>query len=100
MFSKDPAEVDRYVDKNSAGCVGCHAGPVPTATLADMQKARTFINERRVKVLAITAPIYNEPACAQASCHFHPTEQQVLGTLDIGLDQAPLQKTFPCSAAG
>jgi len=94
MFSEDPAEVNRYVDKTSAGCVGCHAGPVPSATLGDMQKARTFVNEHRVKVLAITAPIYNEPACSVAACHFHSAEQKVLGTLDIGLDQAPLKKTL------
>ena len=94
MISEDPAEVNHYVDKNSAGCVSCHAGPVPTATLGEMQKARTFVNAQGVKVLAITAPIYNEPACSTAACHLHPQEQQVLGTLDIGLDQAPLRKTL------
>ncbi len=59
-----------------------------------MQKARTFVNAQQVKVLAITAPIYNEPACSTAACHIHPQEQQVLGTLDLGLNQAPLRKTL------
>jgi len=94
MFSEDPSEVDHFVDKKSAGCASCHAGPVPSATLKDMQKARHFVNERQVKVLAITAPIYNEPACFSAACHFHSPEQKLLGTLDIGLDQAPLTKTL------
>ncbi len=95
MFSENPDEISHYVDKNSAGCIGCHAGQVPTATLGDMQKARTFVNAQKVKVLAITSPIYNEPACSSnAACHIHPREQQVLGTLDIGLDQAPLRKTL------
>lgn len=94
MFSQDPGEVHQYVDKNSPGCFGCHAGPDPSATLVDMQKARTFINEQRVEVLAITAPIYNEPACFTASCHVHPAGQVVLGTLDIGLDKTPLARTL------
>jgi methyl-accepting chemotaxis protein len=94
MFSKDPGEVHQYVNKNSPGCFNCHAGTVPSATLVDMQKARTFINEKKIEVLAITAPIYNEPACFTASCHVHPAEQVVLGTLDIGLDRTPLERTL------
>jgi hypothetical protein len=95
MFSENPREINHFVDKNSAGCVGCHAGPVPTARLEDMQKARIFVNNEKVKVMAITAPIYNEPTCSSnAACHVHPEAQRVLGTLDIGLDQAPLRKTL------
>jgi HAMP domain-containing protein len=94
MFSENPGEVHQYVNKNSPGCFGCHAETVPSATLVDMQKARTFMNEEQVEVLAITAPIYNEPACFTASCHVHPAEQVVLGTLDIGLDMTPLERTF------
>jgi HAMP domain-containing protein len=45
-------------------------------------------------VLAITAPIYNEPECHTASCHFHTASQKVLGTLDIGLSRQPLQKAL------
>ncbi len=94
MFSQDPREVNHFVDKSAAGCVGCHAGPVPRATLEQMQKARTFVNKRHVKVLAITAPIYNEPACYAAACHFHTSDLKLLGTLDIGLDRAPLERAL------
>lgn len=94
MFSQDDREIHQYVDKNSPGCFGCHAVTDPSVTLADMQKARTFVNERRVDVLAITAPIYNEPACSTAPCHVHPAGQVVLGTLDIGLDRTPLERTL------
>jgi len=94
MFSRDPGEVHQYVDKNSPGCFSCHAETVPSATLVDMQKARTFTNEQQVEVLAITAPIYNEPACFAASCHVHSAEQVLLGTLDFGLDRTPLERTL------
>jgi hypothetical protein len=93
-FSHNPAETGRFVDKGTAGCLGCHAGPTPAATLEAMQHARRFVDGHGVEVLAITAPIYNEPACATAACHVHPASQQILGILDIGLDTAPLQRSL------
>ncbi len=90
MFSSTGAEIGRLLDKNAAGCVECHSGPVPTATLGDMKQARRFVNSRGKDVIAITAPIYNEPSCYQAACHVHTAEQKILGTLDIGLSAAPL----------
>ena len=94
MFSGHAAELNRFVDKKTAGCIGCHAGTVPTATLGSMERARRFVDERGVEVLAITAPIYNEPACYNAACHFHGASQKILGTLDIGFSTAPLLKTL------
>ena len=89
MFSSNSSEVGRLLDKNAAGCVECHSGPVPAATLGDMKQARRFVNEKGKDVIAITAPIYNEPSCTQAACHVHTAEQKILGTLDIGLSAAP-----------
>jgi hypothetical protein len=90
MFSSNHAETGRLLDKNAAGCIECHSGPVPAATLGDMKQARRFVNEKGKDVIAITAPIYNEPSCYQAACHVHKPEQKILGTLDIGLSAAPL----------
>ena len=94
MFSRDRGETGRFVDKKSPGCVSCHAGPMPIATLGSMERVRSFNNERGVKVLAIMAPIYNEPACSNAACHFHTSAEKILGTLDIGLSAAPLLATL------
>ncbi|MBE0599443.1 MAG: HAMP domain-containing protein [Desulfuromonadales bacterium] len=94
IFSDNPLEVNHFVDKGTAGCVNCHAGDVPLATLEDMQKARTFVNSRQIEVLAITEPIYNEPSCSTADCHFHAPELKLVGTLDIGLDRSPLTKAL------
>jgi hypothetical protein len=90
MFSSNHGETGRLLDKNAAGCVECHSGPVPAATLGDMKQARRFVNEKGKDVIAITAPIYNEPSCYQAACHVHKPEQKILGTLDIGLSASPL----------
>lgn len=90
-FSSEPREVDRYVDKNAAGCIACHADTVPKQTLEGMQQARTYENLRGSQVLAVTASIFNEPACANGACHVHGATQAILGILDIGLDQEPLR---------
>ena len=94
MFSEDPTELNRFVDKKTAGCIGCHAGAIPAATLGAMEQARRFVNDRGMEIIAITAPIYNEPSCYDAACHFHSANQKILGTLDIGLSEYPLLKTL------
>jgi methyl-accepting chemotaxis protein len=93
-FSSDQTEIKHNVDKKAAGCIGCHSGPTPASKLGEMQQARQFVNGKGREVIAITAPIYNEPDCFNASCHFHPSGQKVLGTLDIGLSRQPLQQSL------
>jgi len=93
-FSSDRTELKRLVDKKAAGCIGCHAGPVPAARLGDMERARQYVNGKGAAVIAITAPIYNEPDCFNASCHVHSPQQKVLGTLDIGLSRKPLETSL------
>lgn len=90
MFSSRPEEMHRLVDQKSAGCIVCHEGATPLPAMGSMQQARRYLNERGEAVVAITAPIYNEPDCYNASCHIHPASQKLLGTLDIGLSQKPL----------
>lgn len=93
-YSRDRSEVNRVVDKREAGCSGCHSGATPATSLGKMEQARRFINHDGIPVIAITAPIYNEPACATAACHVHPAGQKILGTLDIGISAVPLGKSL------
>lgn len=94
MFSEDDAEINRFVDKHAAGCSVCHIGAETKRHLGTMDKARQFTNPAGNSVLAITVPIYNAPDCYTSSCHVHDASQTLLGTLDIGLSQAPLQRTM------
>jgi nitrate reductase cytochrome c-type subunit len=87
-FSAKSGEINRQVDKNAEGCIVCHKEAVPITNLGNMQQARTFRNPDGMDVMAITAPIYNEPDCSSAACHVHLPGQKVLGTLDIGLSRA------------
>ena len=94
MFSREALELNRFIDKSAAGCTECHAGAEPKRSLGTMAKARQFTNTADRDVLAITAPIYNEPECFNAACHFHNSGQSLLGTLDIGVSQTPLKQTL------
>lgn len=85
MFSSRSEELDQVVDKTTAGCIECHSGSKPKVRLGSMEQARRFVNKKNHNVLAITAPIYNDAHCSAGECHFHPSHQKVLGTLDIGL---------------
>ncbi len=94
MFSAHPDEVNQIVDKETAGCIECHEGSEPATHLGEMDKARHFENSQGKEVLAITAPIYNEPSCFTGSCHVHTPEDKILGTLDIGLSREPLNESL------
>lgn len=94
MFSEEDAEISRFVDKTAEGCNNCHVGAEAKRQLGTMAQARQFTNHAGRDVLAITAPIYNAQDCSTADCHVHDSAQTLLGTLDIGLSQAPLQRTM------
>lgn len=93
-FSARSAEINSQVDKKAEGCVNCHKGATPLSSLGTMDQARTFTNTRGNDVMAITAPIYNEPDCSTAACHFHSAGQKVLGTLDIGLSRQEIKRSL------
>ncbi len=94
MFSENPEELQKFVDKQSAGCVECHAGQEPMAALGTMEQAREFLGRNGERMLGITAPIYNEPSCNTQACHLPLRQQRILGTLDIGLSQDRLQDSL------
>jgi hypothetical protein len=93
-ISSHPDEVGRLLDKKAEGCIGCHLSEIPTTKLGRMEQARTFKNRVGTEVIAITAPIYNDPQCSNAACHFHQPSQKILGTLDIGLSQEMMTATL------
>lgn len=93
-FSRNQSEIGHQVNNKIEGCSGCHSGSKPVEILAAEKQTRRFRNERGVEVLAMSQPIYNEPSCSSTTCHYHPPSQKVLGMLDIGLDQGPLQNSL------
>jgi HAMP domain-containing protein len=94
VFAGLDAEVGREVDKDAEGCSSCHSGRDPVSSVGLMEQARRYVTDAGIHVLAVTTPIYNEGACSSAECHYHPTDQTVLGTLDIGLSEEPFLATL------
>jgi len=83
-----------FVDKNAAGCSVCHVGGETKRHIGTMDKARQFTNPSGNSVLAITVPVYNAPDATPRTAMFTMPSHTLLGTLDIGLSQAPLQRTM------
>jgi two-component system NtrC family sensor kinase len=83
-FSTDRAEIGRLVDKRAEACYACHAAGQPLVRLNVPSRSRIFARNGH-RVLAMITPIYNDPSCSSGACHYHPSEQQVLGVVDIAM---------------
>ncbi len=87
IFSTKNDEIGTFVDMNAESCNKCHMEAKPLRHLSESARMRMFHRDDH-RVIARTTPIYNEPTCYTGSCHVHTKEEQVLGTLDIGLSLA------------
>ncbi len=93
VFSERLEEVGQYVDKEAEGCFFCHRFEPPPSSVGPMEQVRRYESGAGQPVLAVTVAIHNGPECA-GSCHHHPADQSVLGTLDIGLSEDTLQRSL------
>ncbi|MEJ2054593.1 MAG: histidine kinase dimerization/phospho-acceptor domain-containing protein, partial [Calditrichaceae bacterium] len=83
-YAADTSTIGNMVDKNAEACYGCHTANQPLQRLNIKERSRIYrLNPDSGRVMGLINPIYNEPSCWEASCHFHPKEQTVLGVLDI-----------------
>jgi two-component system, NtrC family, sensor kinase len=87
-YSTDAAEAGQVLDKEAEACYGCHAQSQPLTRLDRPDRFRIYRNGGGHRVLGIVTPIENQPACANAACHAHPTSQRILGVLDTDLSLA------------
>ena len=88
IYSPDAKLVGTRVDQQSEACDGCHAAGVSVAELSAGRRTRVFRDEAGDRHLGVITPIPNEPVCANAGCHAHAPEKQVLGVLDVTLSLA------------
>ncbi len=85
IFSTNRAEIGTNLDKTAAACDMCHAGSRALTDVSSMNRSRVFRNADGEEVLGITKAIYNQPSCSAAACHFHPSDQDILGVLDTAV---------------
>ncbi|MCE1188410.1 MAG: HAMP domain-containing histidine kinase [Ignavibacteria bacterium] len=82
-YSSDSTELGRSIDMNSESCNACHSGGKVLKNLPFEKMIRFYENEEGKRVLGFINPIYNEPDCSNADCHYHPPEKAILGVLDL-----------------
>ncbi len=90
-FSTLQEEIGQQVDKTAEACYACHAAGQPLTRINAPSRSRIYRSSGH-RVLGMVTPIYNEPSCSAAGCHMHPTSQQVLGVLDVGISLADLDR--------
>jgi len=81
-FSTQKTEQGKSIDLKSEACSGCHNAQQVMESGAS-SRMRIYVGQDGKRVLGLINPILNEDQCSNASCHAHPTEQTVLGILDV-----------------
>jgi len=93
IYSSDPAEMGKMVDKNAESCYKCHSAGQPLERLEMKERTRIFRSHPGAsRTLGIINPIYNAPSCWLAACHVHSRSQVVLGVLDVTMPLAEVDK--------
>ncbi len=82
-FSNRPEEIDQITDITSKSCNTCHFIVPPLASPDLRNRVRMFSGHGGKMLMGIVSPINNEPSCSDASCHFHPPDKKLLGTLEV-----------------
>ncbi|MHC4819737.1 MAG: sensor histidine kinase [Planctomycetota bacterium] len=90
-------EVGRPWSTRGDMCLACHDERPPADGLRCADTSREYHKAGGERVLAITAPIRNEPDCATAACHAHPQSHTVLGALDVQLSLGPVDEQLAAS---
>jgi two-component system NtrC family sensor kinase len=91
IYSSTADHIGVMVDKNAEACYTCHESDEPLEKLAIPERSRIFQSDTG-RVMGMINPIYNEPACYQAPCHAHNSQQVVLGVLDVTVSLEPIDE--------
>jgi two-component system NtrC family sensor kinase len=106
FYSSDPKEIGSQVDKGKQICVVCHQdGKKPLDALSEKDRWMIYLDQKEARYLKSVEPIYNEPACFNASCHVHPKSQHILGFLEMDfpleqIDASVWSRTLKTITAG
>ena len=99
IFATQPEDIHTTVDMKAEACIVCHEDlsnpPFQTA-----ERHRIMGGEGTAeRQLGLITPIRNEPACAGAPCHAHPSEKTILGVLDVKMSLAEVDQELASSQA-
>lgn len=92
MFANTKEDIGTNVDLQAEACYACHRRDQPLERLSMSDRTRIYRTSAGNRVLGMINPVYNEPSCWEATCHYHPEAKTVLGVLDIGLSLESLDQ--------
>jgi two-component system NtrC family sensor kinase len=90
MFSTAHEEERKTVDMQAEACYVCHEKTEPLKSIPSENRTRVFDSPKGYKIMGVINPIPNEPACSNATCHAHSSDQTVLGVLDVKMSLSQL----------
>ncbi len=94
VFSTNEEELGTAVDMSVKICSVCHNGDKPLQILPVEERRRLYQSPAGYRVLGVSNPIVNEPACSNAACHAHSPEETFLGVLDVRMSLASMDETL------
>jgi two-component system NtrC family sensor kinase len=92
VFSSIKGEIGAVIGKHADECIMCHSSASTGIATTSMNRSRIITTRSGKEILGFTKPIYNQPACSAASCHFHRSSDAVLGLLDISISLEMLRQ--------
>jgi two-component system, NtrC family, sensor kinase len=83
IYSSRKEEVGKAVEKDYVTCKVCHqGGGKPLEAIPESKNWMLLPEGSGSKTLKFITPLYNQPSCASASCHYHPQTKRILGMLE------------------
>jgi len=99
-FSNQPLEIETTTQIKDEACYVCHRTDPPLSELGLAGRTRIFASAQGYHLLGIISPIYNEPGCSTDTCHVHPQDKKILGTLDVVVSLADTDKEIIMAEKG
>jgi two-component system NtrC family sensor kinase len=81
VYASAKKDVGRVLEKSDATCRICHRTEGAPVGAAESENWRITTDASGMKTLAMVVPLFNEPSCSSASCHYHPKDRKILGVL-------------------
>jgi len=83
IYSPDKDIIGTTVDKDTEAYLGGKISEDSRSQLPVLQRSRIFNDPDLGRSLGVINPIYNSLTCSSTGCHPSPSEQSVLGVLDV-----------------
>lgn len=91
VMSARTEEIGKWIELDSETCRSCHEQDRQAKENAVMERSALTRVDGGPEVLRHLSIIENEASCVASGCHRSPTEEPVLGVLDLEMSMAPLE---------